>query len=561
MLPAGLAAQEPHILQDARLPQAGEVWIELFPALLDWHERFDVGGDRLLVRSRFEGSILSRFFPPITDQILAELNDGSTALGYEPLASEEVSVGGLDFGTVHAQVLRALASVRVGVLDRVGFLDRVAVELGLPIVSTRVEPLFAWDTAAATVARASVALPDAGSFLSDLGDARSGLQARVDAGELTAEEEAQALALLEDSGAFLDALQARVEEDRFLPLASTGAGGQLLTRLDALAQGFSAFEVAFPSLALRDSPGVADLQAFFTGEPLSGRLPGASDQGFEAGEVEAGLLVGLLDTSADREAGLRLRTSVGAKLRIPTRDADAPPFADRTDPFRVPIGDGQRDVEIAVYQDVWLGSRFRLGAAGRGGIQSPDRLLVRVHPPDRPFATPATEAAVHRDLGDYLQLRVSPQYLLNDVLALGAEYGFWRKGADEFRLLEEVPGLADAGPLAIGTRETRHRLGLGIFYRPGEGRRSRGRAPEAEAGADEAGTEEAAADEAPTREAGADEAGEVAERRDRSDRAEGRKPLPWRIGVVLQWSLAGSGGRTPASRLLMATLRIPFRPF
>lgn len=533
LLPATLAGQDPHILQDARLPRSGEVWIELSPALLDWDERFAADGSRVPLAAGFDGPILSRFFPAPEQGILADLNSGAADLGFDPLQGEELSVGELAFGTVQAQVVRALASLRVGLLDR------VALELGLPIVATRVEPFFAWDTAAATVARASVALPGAESFLAGLEGARASLQSRLEEGGLAPEEEAAALALLEDSGRFLDALRTRVLEDRFLPLAGTLAGLQMLARFGSLSDGFSSFEIGLPPFELRESPGVGDLQAFFTGPPGNGRLPGVSRQSFEAGEVEAGVLVGLLDNSADRESPVRLRTTVGAKLRIPLRNADAPPFADRTDPFRLPIGDGQRDLELALYQDLWLGSRWRLGAAGRVGIQAADELRVRVHPPERPFALADAEAAVRRDLGDYAQIRVAPQYLLNDVMAIGAEYGFWRKGADEFRLLQEVPGLSDARPLEVGSAETRHRLGFGVFYRP--------------RGGAERGGEAAAGDAAP----GDDPSGGGT----RAGQAREDERLPWRIAVVVQWALAGSGGRTPASRLLTATLRVPFRAF
>lgn len=525
LVPAGLAAQEPHVFQDARPPRQGEVWIELFPAILNWSDRFALDspdpsisdGSREPLAADFEGPILSRIFPAIDDELLASLNADAGALGYDPLGVEDLSVGALDFSTVNVQVRRALASVRVGILDR------VAVELGAPIVFTEVEPLFAYDTAAASVARAAAVLPDAEDFLSGMDDARSTLQDRVEAGTLSPEEEAAARALLEDSGAFVEALRSRVEADRFLPVGASAPGAQMAARFTSLSDGFAAFDLALPAFGLRDRPGTAALQALFTGDPLNGPLPGTVRRSFDVGEVEAGVAVGILDTFGDSDRRVRLRTSAGAKLRIPIREPDAPPFADRADPFARPIGDGQRDLELSVHQDAWLGSRLRLGAAGRVGIQAADELLVRVHPPDRPFALPGTEAAVRRDLGDYVQLRLSPQFLLNDVMALGLEYGFWRKGADAYRLLQDVPGVADAGPLELETRETRHRLGIGVFYRPGEGRRPRG------------------------------EEGERPEE-DRDD------PLPWRLGLVLQWSVAGSGGQTPASQLLMATFRIPFRP-
>lgn len=535
LLPAGLPAQDPHILPDARLPRAGEVWIELSPALLNWSDRYAPGGGREPLEADFEGSILSRLFPAFDDALLTDLNEGAQALGYDSLGAGDLSLGALDFGTLNVQAWRALASVRVGILDR------VAIELGAPVAFTDVEPLFAWDTAAATVARAASALPGGGSFLSGMEDARATLQQRVDEGTLAPEEQAAAVSLLDDSDLFVAALRARIEEDRFLPLSGSGAGSQLLGRFGALSDGFATFEIELPSLDLQESPGVADLQALFTGEPLFGPLPGTRKSSVDVGEVEAGVVVGLVDTARDRDRRLRLRTAVGAKLRIPIKDADAPPFRDRTDPFRLPIGDGQRDVELSAHQDLWLGSRLRLAAAGRVGIQMADRLIVRVHPPDRPFARPETEAAVRRDLGDYLQLRLAPQFILAEVMSVGLEYGYWRKGADTYRLLEEVPEIPDAGPLEVETRETRHRLGIGVFYRPGAAERRRG-AERLPAGAErpDAGRPDAGRPDAEPEESGA---------------------LPWRLGLVFQWAVAGSGGRTPASQLLTATFRLPFRPF
>lgn len=532
LLPAGLPAQDPHILPDARLPRAGEVWIELFPALLNWSDQYAPGGDREPLEADFEGSILSRLFPAFDEELLTDLNEGAEALGYDPLGLGDLSLGALDFGTLNVQAWRALASVRIGILDR------VAIELGAPIAFTDVEPLFAWDTTAASLARAAAALPNGGSFLSGMEDARATLQQRVDEGTLSPEQQAAAVSLLDDSGLFLAALGARIEEDRFLPLAGSGAGSQMLGRFGALSDGFAAFEIELPSLDLQESPGVADLEALFTGEPLFGRLPGKRKSSVDIGEVEAGVVVGLLDTTGDRERRLRLRTAVGAKIRIPIKDADAPPFRDRTDPFRLSIGDGQRDVELSAHQDLWLGSRLRLAAAGRVGIQAADELRVRVHPPDRPFARPEAEATVRRDLGDYVQLRLAPQLTLAEIMSVGLEYGYWRKGADAYRLLEDVPEIVDAGPLELETREVRHRLGIGVFYRPGERERRRG-AQRPDAGVPDAERSDV------ERPGGVPEDG----------------PLPWRLGLVFQWAVAGSGGRTPASQLLAATFRIPFRPF
>jgi hypothetical protein len=120
-------------------------------------------------------------------------------------------------------------------------------------------------------------------------------------------------------------------------------------------------------------------------------------------------------------------------------------------------------------------------------------------------------STVERDLGNYLAARLAPQLLINDVMALGAEYSFWSKGSDRYTLL--VGGAPTADPLDVETSQTRHMLGVGAYYR----------------------TQDLWED--------------------------GRTSLPIEVAIIYQTSIAGSGGQTPAYQRFTVYLRLPAKIF
>ncbi|MFQ5677864.1 MAG: hypothetical protein ACE5HP_00205 [Gemmatimonadota bacterium] len=509
LLPGTLVAQGAARIDDGRLPRRGRLWLEVHPSFENWRDQFARNspdptvsdGEREPLFRDLDGPILGRIFPSIQEELVQELNADGPALGFDPLSVDDVSVGSLEFGSLNVQARR------LTFLARFGILNRLSVEVGAPLVLTEVEPLFAFDSAAATVARLSEALPDADSFLGGFGAARSSLQGLIDGGTLTTSEEAAARALLGDAGAFLAALEARVAGDRFFPLGSSAAGTQIAAHFGSLADGFAAFGIPVPALALREVASSLALRSLFSGDPLFAVIPGVTERGFDVGEADAGLRFGILDTFRDTTARLRLRTTVGARLRFPIRDVNRPPFLDPADFFDLPIGDGQTDVELGAYQDVQLGDSFHLNATAFLGLQLSDEVILRVHPPDRPFALPETRAALRRDLGDYVQVRIAPQLMLNRTLSVGLEYGVWHKGEDRFRLLEGETAVPDARPLELETAETRQRFGVGAFYRIGNPGR-------------------------------------------------GERPgSPWLLGITYRTAVSGSGGQTPRSGLFTVTLR------
>lgn len=588
--------------QDARRPEPGRLWFEITPVLENWSDQFaldspdpDVAdGEREPLFRDFDGPVASRLFPG-PDAFLAEVNGDAAALGFAPLSASELSFGGLDFGTISAQRRRIELGIELGILDRVSF------EARAPLVFSEVETSFRYDSASATVFAASTAFSTGSSFFTDFQMALADLQALIDGGTLDPAGQAAAIALRDGSDAFLAALSGRVAEAGFLPIAPSRAGLEMTSHVDSLAAEFESFGLVLPDFALPDVATSESLGLLFGPPPVAGSLPVSSEEAWSIGEVELGLRIGLLDqisrpgrarteggsgAGGSGHGGVRFRTTIGGKLRLPARTGLRPTAESPADFVGLPRGDAQRDVEVALYQDVAIGGSLILNAAARYGVQLEDELRLRVRPPDRPFAFASSLAAVRRDLGDYLQLRVAPRLRLNAALSLGLEYDLWRKGSDRYELLEQPGGVADAAALELETEMTRQRIGLGLFYDLSEAegreeiarRRARnaaGREPEAEEGAGakaradagelaaeaEEARREGAGDEEGPPEADAGPAGEAGPSGGGAGEPDGIVRPPWRFALTVQRAIAGSGGQTPASLLVAFGIRAPIRIF
>lgn len=454
--------------EDADLAEPGRLLVELAPVFQSWNEIFTAGPDeegrRRPLAERYDGPVLARLYPG-PDPYLEDLNQDAGALGFEPVDAAGGALGSLEVRELQYDVRAVPLRFEMGVVDR------VAVDLTVPLVRTEAELFSSFDSTTSAVGLAADALEDSDTFFAELQDARQSLQNQVDGGELSPEEQAAAEDLLAATGAFADALDARISEGRYLFLAGSGAGSEVLAHYASMSDGFDQFGLDLPDFSLPQVATSANLDRLAT-DQLDAERPGTTTAGWALGEIEVGARVGLLDTfSPDSAASwIQARTTVGGRLRLPTKAGDEAPFPTPSDALGVGVGDGQTDVEISVYQDVRLGRKVRVTAVGRYGIQRPDRLDRRVHALDRPLALSTTEMTVDRDLGDYVQARIAPRLVVNDFLSLGAEYRYWHKGADSYSL---VQGPGDASPLEEGTEQTRHRLGVGVFYRsrrpePGE---------------------------------------------------------------------------------------------
>ena len=113
-----------------------------------------------------------------------------------------------------------------------------------------------------------------------------------------------------------------------------------------------------------------------------------------------------------------------------------------------------------------------------------------------------------RDLGDFLEIVVSPRFSLTEAMSLAVEYTFWNKGSDAYGA---TSGGVAAEPLNLETSQTRHMLGIGAYYRT-------------------------------TRLFAA-----------------GRAGMPIDLAFLWQTAISGSGGQTPALGVASLSIRVPIQ--
>ena len=541
--------------RDARIPRAGSLWIELAPEFYSWNEQFaensleTADGSREPLFADYDGSVAARLFPGL-DPMLAVVNQDANALGFTPLTGSDINLGDLDFGSIDVFVRRIPLAFQLGVG---GF---AAIEVLAPLVKTEVETGFVFDSTTADVLRAETALADPAAFFTDLDAAQAQLQALVDGGTLTPEESAAATQLLSDTEIFQSALNARISGQQYLFTSGSTAGQEITGYYGGFETGFQSFGIALPAFALPESATRSDLNAYFARDPVLGQPLGKVTRGWAFSEIEIGARFKLLDnfgwperpeptqeeeaapadegqvavdsageptaapatapptaggevTPIDRP-GIRYRTTAGARYRFPLSDPDGDPYLDPDVFLQQPIGTGQADIELEIYQDLAFGQRFRVVAGATYGIQLQDELVRRVAPPGQPYAYASQKATVSRDLGDFLEIVLSPRFALAEAMSLAVEYTYWNKGDDVY---ETVGQGVDASPLTLETSQTRHALGIGAYYRT-------------------------------TRLFAA-----------------GRAGMPIDLAFLWQTAIGGSGGQTPSAGVVTVSARIPIQLF
>lgn len=551
--------------RDARIPQAGSLWLEFAPEFYSWSEQFAENspvvedGRREPLFANYDGSVASRLFPGV-DPLLDIVNRDSDALGFTPLTEQQLSLGEIDFNSIDVFVRRIPLSLQFGIG---GF---AAIEMSAPLVKTEVETGFSFDSATANILRAETALADPNAFFAELDAAQGQLQSLVDGGTLSPEDSATAVQLLSNTEAFQGALGARISNEEYLFTSGSAAGQEMTGYYGGFEAGFQTFGITLPGFGLPASATRPDLNAYFERDPVLGQPLGKVTRGWAFSEIEVGVRFKLLDTFgwperpdkrptgsetgqagpphdlpagapeeteqepanegeeaqidpdtvAVREPppldrpGVRFRTTVGARYRFPLSDPDEPPFLDPDVFLQQPIGDGQADVELELYQDIAFGQRFLVVAGATYGIQLQDELVRRVVSPDQRYGLESQKVTVTRDLGDFFEIVISPRFALAEAMSLAIEYTFWNKKSDTY---EVSSGGVDASPLELETSQTRHSLGIGAYYRT-------------------------------TRLFAA-----------------GRSGLPIDLAVLWQTSIAGSGGQTPSASVLTVSARVPMQLF
>jgi hypothetical protein len=292
----------------------------------------------------------------------------------------------------------------------------------------------------------------------------------------------QAQALVTDAAAVADAI-ARVygsatrDGMAFVPRAGTAAQTAINTRIDALSGQFATFlgaptSIPHPFAALTPAT-VGDIQAVLTNPTFgieSDSLKTMTKYGI--GDIELGAKFLLLDSFSGRTRarmtarGFNYRVAVGALYRFGTGKG---PLPDRL--VDIGTGDGQNDVELQLASDLLFGSRYWMSIAGRYGIQMADQPELRVLAgPDLVFPALYRQQVVDRQLGNYIEMQVTPRYVVNDYFALSAQYTYRSKSQDHYTgsfAAKDVNGTDvtfDASALDIESERSEQRVGGGITY-------------------------------------------------------------------------------------------------
>lgn len=253
-----------------------------------------------------------------------------------------------------------------------------------------------------------------------------------------------------------------------LPVVGSASGDSITARLARAQADYETVRtqaagqgVTLPPLgAVFDLPAVAldstELRRFFS-DP-AGSLAG--DSLLEVvrtgiGDMEVGAWLQLAD-------GPRWRSQLEVTLRLPTGKMDDPDnFLD------LGTGDHQTDVEVALRNDLVINEHLWLHLGGRYGLQMADQLVRRVTPWYLPFAPVTSRADVERNLGDYLQVDLVPNWQLDDALNVGIGWHYFRQGATTFAYADPADeariGLP-ASVLGLATSVTRMRVGAGVTF-------------------------------------------------------------------------------------------------
>ena len=418
-----------------------------------------------------------------------------------------------------------------------GLSRRLSVSVLVPLVRSRVEVFFRTDTTATRRVNSgwnpAYATPgSADAFRGQVDAVLAALRTQAASPSVPAGLRAQAQAALDQmlpqlcglyalaGGSSADPASAcysasPVAAAAFLPLETSAAGDSITRRLAAtrtsyaaLASSFAAAGVTLPSLTagfgLPDE-GVtrADIQGFLA-DPVLGAGGDSLAMALRTrlGDVEAAATY--VFASSPRYSG-----RVTARLRLPTGMV-AP---DRSF-VEVGTGDHQLDVEVAVHNDLTVGPSFRILAAGRVGMQLADELWRRVTPSSLPIAPLGQRAMVRRDLGDYVEIDITPTWRFDDAFSFGVRYSFYRQGATRFSYVDPADSARVGMSASVLDGETAirwMRVGAGLTF-------------------------------------------STLERH-----AAGRARLPYTVSIGIQNTLWGRGGRTPQTSLAYITLATYFR--
>lgn len=254
---------------------------------------------------------------------------------------------------------------------------------------------------------------------------------------------------------------------RFAPWQGGAVHQAVLARLTNLSTTFRAFlgapngsqwvaarPVGAPALGFADLQRIVTDTAFGVGADslISVALS-------RPGDVEVGAKFLLIDTFGQQAQEIT-RTTPGVRVALGLRYRLGTGLRDSVDQFgSLGTGDGQSDLEGSGVADFVLNRRLWASVAARYSVQQADELTRRVPAvPHDPF--PGDRRLVRRDLGDVLEVEVSPRLVVSRNLGLSGTWTYFHKGVDTY----SATGTSSVANLGLGSEQRSQTALVSITY-------------------------------------------------------------------------------------------------
>ncbi|HEX6039582.1 hypothetical protein [Longimicrobium sp.] len=244
-----------------------------------------------------------------------------------------------------------------------------------------------------------------------------------------------------------------------LPLRGTAAAVALQTRLRARS---AADTLILPTAPLTVAQFLADeeIAAQLTDEELAALGLVSGHRSYMLGDLQLGARFLLRRGPAgwpypDSVTGRSLRTSVGARVRLPTGRSGTRFFTE------IPPGGGHLGFGVDVLNDVFLSDRWYVNASASVDVLLPADVERQAFSLARPFPADSAVRTVRREPGQRLAVSITPRWRLTDEISFSGEYALLAQTRTNY-----TGGDADLvpSPLEWRTGGSLHAVGLGARY-------------------------------------------------------------------------------------------------
>ncbi len=243
-----------------------------------------------------------------------------------------------------------------------------------------------------------------------------------------------------------------------LPTAESVQGLELQSRLRAIdptdTLALPTRAVSFADLLARPA-----LRALLSDEEAAALALNSRRRPYHLGDVQLGARFLLIRGPAgwpfpDTVVRRSLRTSVGARVRLPTGRGDT-----RT-AIELPPGGRHFGVGVDVLNDVFLSSRWYVNVSASGEWLLPAEVVRQASTAERPFPADTALRTLRRVPGPRVALSVTPRWRLTDEISFNGEYAMVAQARTRY----EAPEGVLPGPFDWRTGGAAHALGIGARY-------------------------------------------------------------------------------------------------